>query len=33
VRVLTDLARDHGAGLAVSSAPGHGTWWRLLIRP
>ena len=33
LRVLADLARDHGAGLAVSSAPGRGTWWRLQMRP
>jgi signal transduction histidine kinase len=32
VRVMTDLADEAGATLAVSSAPGEGTWWQLRIR-
>jgi signal transduction histidine kinase len=32
VRVMTDLARDAGATLAVASAPEEGTWWQLRIR-
>jgi signal transduction histidine kinase len=32
VQVMADLAREAGAVLAVSSAPGEGSWWRLRIR-
>jgi signal transduction histidine kinase len=32
VRVMTDLADEAGATLAVSSAPGEGTWWQLRTR-
>lgn len=31
IRLLADLCAHEGAGLAVSSRPGAGTWWRLLI--
>lgn len=31
LRLLTDLAADHGATLAVATAPGRGTRWRLEI--
>jgi signal transduction histidine kinase len=33
VRLLADLAREHGAGLRVATAPGRGTRWRLEIVP
>jgi len=32
LRVMTDLARDAGATLAVASAPEEGTWWQLRMR-
>jgi two-component system, NarL family, sensor kinase len=32
LRVMTDLAREAGALLAVSSAPGEGAWWQLRVR-
>jgi len=32
MRVMTDLARDAGATLAVASGPEEGTWWQLRIR-
>jgi signal transduction histidine kinase len=31
IRLLADLCSQEGAGLAVSSRPGAGTWWRLRI--
>ena len=31
LRVLTDLAQQAGATLAVASAPGRGTWWQLRV--
>lgn len=31
LRLLADLAADHGATLGVATAPGHGTTWRLEI--
>ncbi len=31
LRLLADLAADHGATLAVATAPGRGTCWRLEI--
>ncbi len=33
LRLLADLARDAGATLAVASAPGRGTRWRLEVAP
>jgi len=33
VRLIADLARDHGAVLRVATAPGQGTRWRLEIVP
>lgn len=33
LRVLVDLAADAGAELAVASAPGRGTRWRLVLTP
>jgi signal transduction histidine kinase len=32
LRLMSDLAREAGAHLAVSSAPGRGTWWQLRTR-
>ena len=32
VRVMTDLAEEAGATLAVASAPEEGTWWQLRIQ-
>jgi len=33
LRMVTDLARDHGALLQLASAPGQGTRWRLVLTP
>ena len=29
LHVITDLAQQGGATLAVASGPGRGTWWQL----
>ncbi len=33
LRLLADLARDHGATLRMASTPGHGTRWQLEVPP